>query len=214
MKMKAIGILTALIVSASLIAGCGGGKEKSAEAAATPTPAPTATPTPAATPTPTATPTPAPTATPTPEPTETPEPTPVPGATPKVVDNPTDENVFEGGSCIYIATAENAESLVWHFVSPDGQTDVPYTEIGQYFDTLYVTGGTEEYLQLFDIPLDFDGWRSYCVFSNGSATANSGEAVTHVSEWPTEEEYEEEEYTEEEYAGENAAGETLTADTV
>ncbi len=110
-------------------------------------------------------------------------------ALPVVTAQPTDETVEDGGSCLYIATADNAEQLVWHFVSPDGTTDVAYDAIGQYFPTLGYAGETSEYLTLFDIPYEFNGWRSYCQFRNSAGSTNSGYAVTYVlqpSPTPTE----------------------------
>ena len=101
---------------------------------------------------------------------------------PVVTADPTDESVKEGGSCLYIATANNADLLTWHFVSADGKVDVSYDKIGQYFPTLGVSGGNGTNLTLSNIPLDFNGWRSYCVFTNTSGgSANSGQAVTYVS---------------------------------
>ena len=95
--------------------------------------------------------------------------------------DPTDEWVENGGSCLYIATANDAESLAWHFVSPDGQVDVPYTDIAAYFPELGVEGGADEYLTISNIPAAFNGWGSYCVFSNKGATAASGTAYTYVA---------------------------------
>ena len=188
MRKNTLGILAVVILSAALIAGCGSKKDSAAEAAATPTPTPTPTLTPTATPTPT------------PTPTATPTPTPDPNAvTPTITADPTDETVYPGGSCIYIATADDAETLEWHFVSPDGQTDVSYAEVNQIFPTLGVDGGDTDYLTLFDIPQEFDGWRSYCLFSNGPASIRSAEAVTYVAapDWEEEGYVEYDEYAEE-----------------
>ena len=70
LHLRWLGLLTALVAAAMLLAGCGD--------SATPTPAPTNTPVPTAAPTPTSTPTSAPTPTPTAVPTPTAEPTPTP----------------------------------------------------------------------------------------------------------------------------------------
>ena len=104
---------------------------------------------------------------------------------PVVTADPTDETVEEGGACLYIATADNADSLEWHFVSPDGNTDIPYTDINKSFASLGVTGGDSEYLNLSNIPKVFDGWKSYCRFTAKDGTADSGAAVTHVTDKET-----------------------------
>ena len=41
-------------------------------------------------------------------------------------------------------------------------------------------GENEEALSLWNIPADFDGWESYCRFTNSAGSADSGRAVTHV----------------------------------
>ena len=71
---------------------------------------------------------------------------------------------------------------MWHFVSPDSQTNVPYAEIWNYFPDLVISGGEDSYLTLSNIPAEFDGWGSYCMFTNedGSASSSSGVAYTHV----------------------------------
>ena len=88
-------------------------------------------------------------------------------------------------------------------MSPDGQTDVIYSEINNYFPTLSVDGGTEEYLYLLNIPEDFDGWGAYCLFTNGGMSVRSEAAVTHVMAYE-DTGYTEDAYTEEyvEYAAE------------
>lgn len=87
------GLLLALIASAAVFSGCGGGvffdsQDPAATNGTASTSPPSATPTPGATPTPTPTPTPGTTPTPTPTPGTTPTPTPTPGATPTPTPTP------------------------------------------------------------------------------------------------------------------------------
>lgn len=144
----------------------------------TPTPLPTATPTPLPTAAPSATPTPLPTATPTPVP-ATPAPTPAP-APPTVLKSPTDETVMEGGECWFIANHERATIAVWHFVSPDGQTDLSYDAMATYFPTLEIIGGMYSSMQLKDIPLTLNGWKVYCRYTNDNGSVSSGSALLSV----------------------------------
>ena len=102
------------------------------------------------------------------------------GDLPQVTENPTDESLTEGYSCMYIASAENADKIEWRAASPDGKTDVPYSAISEYFPYLEYMGEDEEALSLYNIPADFDGWESYCRFTNSAGSADSGRAVTHV----------------------------------
>ena len=108
--------------------------------------------------------------------------------------DPTDETVTEGNSCLYIASADKADSMEWYAVSPDGSIDIPYTKINEHFPYLeYAVDEDEDALALYNIPADFDGWGSYCRFKNSAGTVNSGTAYTYVKAVETEEAEEAEE---------------------
>ena len=180
-----------------LLAGCGsrGGSGPEPEETSTPAPtaAPTATPTvtPSATPAvsttatpvptlaPTATPTLVPTFTPTAVPTFTPTPVPDP---PFVTKHPVSVTVQEGGSCQFEAGYVNAIWAVWHFVSPDGQTDITYEQIGQRFPTMQVANGMYSTMQLSNIPLGANGWKVYCRYTNSAGSTNTNSAVLTVTQ--------------------------------
>ena len=158
----------------------------------TPSPAPTSTPVPTATPhvteEPTASPTPKPKAAPTPTPRVTSPPawdpvviTPVPGpALPFITKHPTSETVTEGGSCAFLAGYINAIWAVWHFVSPDGKTDLTYEEIGRQFPTMKVEDGMYSLMKLSNIPLSADGWKVYCRYTNSDGYTNTNTATINV----------------------------------
>ena len=103
------------------------------------------------------------------------------GALPQVTENPTDESLTEGYSCMYIATADNADKIEWRAASPDGKIDIAYSEISEYFPYMDYMGENEEALSLWNIPADFEGWESYCRFTNSAGSADSRHAVTHVT---------------------------------
>ncbi|MCR5136920.1 MAG: hypothetical protein K6C12_07460 [Oscillospiraceae bacterium] len=133
----------------------------------------------------TPTPTPRPTPTPTPVPVTAPTPTPTP--TPKlpvVTKSPTDETVMEGGSCWFIARYENAKWAVWHFVSPDGQTDMTYEAMMKLVPSMEIKGGDISNLQLKNIPLEANGWRVYCRYSNDNGYVDTGRALISVYKNP------------------------------
>ncbi|MBQ8076629.1 MAG: hypothetical protein IJ237_11695 [Oscillospiraceae bacterium] len=146
------------------------------------TPAPTSAPVIPATPAPTSVPiVPAATATPVPVfSTPAPVATPVPANLPRITKNPTDERVAVNGKCQFVTRYENAVLAEWHFVSPDGYRDINYKDIQNEFRTLKVVNGFTKDLTLENIPLEMNGWRVYCRFSNDAGAVNSGSALITV----------------------------------
>ena len=113
-----------------------------------------------------------------PEASPSPEPAPT---LPRVTKSPTDETVDEGGSCLFLANYENAEMAVWHFVSPDGQTDMTYEAAQTAFPTMEILNGMYSNLQLRNIPYAANGWKVYCRYSNtGAGYVDTGMAVITV----------------------------------
>lgn len=104
---------------------------------------------------------------------------PVP-ALPIITKSPTDETVEEGGSCWFIAKYENATTAVWHFLSPDGQTDLTYESAQNRFPKMEIVNGMYSDLQLKNIPLDLDGWKVFCRYGNSYGTTDTGKATIYV----------------------------------
>ena len=105
--------------------------------------------------------------------------TPAP-ALPIITKSPTDETVEEGGSCWFIAKYENATTAVWHFLSPDGQTDLTYESAQNRFPKMEIVNGMYSDLQLKNIPLDLDGWKVFCRYGNSNGTTDTGKATIYV----------------------------------
>ena len=115
------------------------------------------------------------TAAPTPEPT----PAPTPEATPAPA--PTEETVIAGGSCWFVAKYENAIWAEWHFVSPDGSKDLDYTQVVKEFPKLTIDKGFASTTQLSNIPVEMNGWKAYCRFSNNSGAVKTDMAKITVT---------------------------------
>ncbi len=145
------------------------------------TPAPTQTEAPAATAAPAAVEVPAATAAPAATP--APAPTPASANLPVIRKSPTNEDVPEGGSAWFVAKYDNALWAVWHFVSPDGQTDLEYNsaELAKLFPYLDIKNGMYSTLQLNNIPVEMNGWKVYCRYSNRSGYSDTNAATITVT---------------------------------
>lgn len=183
LNKKYIIISIFLIIIALIVVGC---VIKDFNTRPTPTPIPTITPntTPIPTTTPyivTPTPKPTPTAAPSPTPTIQPTPNPTPTSIfPVITKSPTDETVEEGGECYFIARYENATIAVWHFVSPDGQTDLTYIGAQEQFKPVEILNGMYSDLHLKNIPYSMNGWKVYCKYSNANGSAVTKTALITV----------------------------------
>ncbi len=150
-----------------------------------PTPYSTPVPTPVLTPSPTPLSTPAPTPVPTPAPVT---PTPISANLPRITKNPGSEIVEANGKCQFVTRYENADIAEWHFVSPDGTTDVGYITAQVLFPTLKIINGYAKDMTLENIPSELNGWKVYCRFSNANGytdTATASLTVKGTSTNPT-----------------------------
>ena len=100
---------------------------------------------------------------------------------PTVTKSPTDETVKPGGSCWFAAKHKGAQLARWHFVSPDGQTDLQYDEAAKQFPDLKIINGEYDTMQLKNIQADLNGWRVYCRFSNKAGAVDTEMATITVS---------------------------------
>ncbi len=123
------------------------------------------------------------------ETTPTPSPSPSPAAQPAVntakptvTKHPTDETVDIGGECIFIANYANAIWAVWHFVSPDGNTDYRFDDkaMETAFPGLKVDNGMYSNMTLKNIPAELNGWRVCCEYRNNSGSVRTNYATVTV----------------------------------
>ena len=124
---------------------------------------------------------PAPTATPA---TPSPAPTAAPSGLPIIKKSPTDETVQEGGTAYFVAKYADAIWAVWHFLSPDGQTDMTYEAAASYFPTLNIVNGMYSTMRLENIPMALNGWRVYCRYTNNQGSTDTGTALITVKAAP------------------------------
>jgi hypothetical protein len=99
---------------------------------------------------------------------------------PVITKSPTDETVTEGGECWFVAKHEKAILAVWHFVSPDGQTDLAYDAAAEQFAPVVIENGDRGAMQLKNIPLSMNGWKVYCRYSNNSGSVDTKSATLTV----------------------------------
>ena len=100
----------------------------------------------------------------------------------KITKHPTGETVNEGGSCSFIARADNDDSRHWFFTKNGVVVDAG--DAAAQFPGLSVSGTTNEKLKLSHIPASMNGWSAYCVFygNDSSATTNKAGIVVLADE--------------------------------
>ena len=127
---------------------------------------------------------PAPASIQTPLPTQAPSPTPyIP--TVKITKSPTSETVYEGGSALFIAKAENYDRIVWITVSPDKRTSYEIGDAPGHFSGLVIEGQGTGNLRLNNIPYSMNGWRIQAYFTgNGGPSYTAGAYLTVLQDTP------------------------------
>lgn len=100
----------------------------------------------------------------------------------RVTKNPTSESLSVGGQTWFIAHADNATSIDWQFISPDGAVhSVDETASLNPGLSLEVLEG--DTLGVSNVPLSFDGWSVQAVFSDGSSSAATSPAPIYVGDF-------------------------------
>ncbi len=127
------------------------------------------------------TPTPTPSPTPTPEPTPEPTPSPTPAPEPKITKPPYGETVLEGEYAIFIAHADNADTVEWRIQSPDGNTEYKVEDIGKYFSGCHADGFDEDTLTIYNIRYELNGWKVRAKFVGAGGSAFTATAAITVN---------------------------------
>ena len=187
-RIKIIVLILALCALGAVIALRGGRAKLQPASTENPvmTGAPLLDPAPGPTLIPTAEPTPAPTPIPilepTPQPTPVPTPTPVPGPAVIITKNPTSESLSVGGKTWFIAHANNAVSLTWELVDPDGNihsvSDAMAMNPGLSLEVL--EGDT---IAVSNVPVSINGWGVRARFDGQGNSATTSPAIIYVSDF-------------------------------
>ena len=112
-----------------------------------------------------------------PEPVSTPAPTPAPTPTPapkalSITKHPTAETVQQGGTCWFIARADNADSITWEFLDATGavcSVENAKTRNPGLTVEIYDNGET---VGLKNIPMSMNGWQARARFDSKTSTTS------------------------------------------
>lgn len=77
---------------------------------------------------------------------------------PYITKHPTNETIPNGGCAEFVARAEFSLTIIWHLISPDGDTDILAKNAPNYFGGLAVYGLETERLILDRVPVALNGW--------------------------------------------------------
>ena len=101
---------------------------------------------------------------------------------PTVTKSPTGETVKVGDNAYFVAKENGAILARWHFVSPDGKTDLQYDEAAKQFPGVQIINGEYSTMQLKNITKDLDGWKVYCRYSNKAGYTDTDMATITVTD--------------------------------
>ena len=111
--------------------------------------------------------------------------TPERGPAPEITKDPTGETVMEGQSAMFIARAENADKIEWFLIDKRGEYMAP-GYVASLYPGFSFNGRNSEVFEIYNIPLELDGWAAVCVFSNDSDNIESAPAEISVEEFNAE----------------------------
>ena len=103
-------------------------------------------------------------------------------AAPSILKQPTGETVVSGATALFIAKAEDADSVIWQFLPPDGGQAESAQKISEAFSPLTITGSETETLTLQNIPMELDGWKVQAEFTGPGGSIHSESALITVTE--------------------------------
>jgi len=97
---------------------------------------------------------------------------------PTVIKQPGGEKITAGGWASFVSTATYTESYSWKFVSPTGGY-FSEDELVAKFPGVSIEGGATEKMNIYNVPLEMDGWKVLCRFSGpGGSVDSQGANIT------------------------------------
>ena len=99
---------------------------------------------------------------------------------PSITKHPTDENIKTGDKAVFIARADNCDSITWYVVTPEGET-IPASSLASKYAGISVFGDNTEQLVITDVTQKITGLKAYAVFKGAGGTATSNSARVSVS---------------------------------
>ena len=120
------------------------------------------------------------------EPSASPEATATPTPTtdvlfPVVTKPPYDENVYTGDRIVFVARADNATSITWYLISPDGTSTILASSIPSLFPGVNVTGSDSEKLVISPATTKLSGYKAFARFGNENGFSDSASASITVT---------------------------------
>ena len=101
-----------------------------------------------------------------------------------ITKNPTGETIAVGGNCWFIAHADNADTLVWQLIAPNGDV-YSLGELMSMYRTLELEALEGDTLAVRGAPVELDGWSVQARFDGPGGTALTTPAVLHVQDYTT-----------------------------
>ncbi|MBR6571260.1 MAG: hypothetical protein IKK75_12490 [Clostridia bacterium] len=102
------------------------------------------------------------------------------GSKPTISQHPEDAVAEPGGKAVFHAKAKGNTATTWRLRSPDGSIDLTFTNAGEQFPALKVSGKNSNKLVLSNIPVEMDGWQIYCRYGNTSGKRDTDMATLTV----------------------------------
>ena len=95
---------------------------------------------------------------------------------PMIIVQPSDVQVYPGGTCLISADAENYSECFWVFFTADLSEMLSSSLVGERYPGLEISGEETPSLILANVPVEMDGWLAACTFTNEAGYVDSDEA--------------------------------------
>lgn len=99
------------------------------------------------------------------------------GSYPRITRQPTSQTVAPGGTLKFETKASNMTGITWRLVSPVDGSWLLVRDANTVFPNVGVSGKNSETLTLSNIPVEMNGWKVFCRFSNSTGSMDT-EKVT------------------------------------